>query len=86
MPGIPQGRDIGELGPKSATLITIVGKNITVSEVPTSAAEFIEVRVALDGIESDEELRDHIRTVLSETAQGLISDAGLVSVIRSEPL
>ncbi len=78
MPGIPQGRDIGELGPKSATLITIVGKDITVSEVPTSAAEFIEVRVALDGIESDGELRDHIRTVLSETAQGLISDAGLV--------
>ena len=78
MPGIPQGRDIGEPGPKSATLITIVGKNITVSEVPTSAAEFIEVRVALDGIESDDELRHHIRAVLSETAQGLISDAGLV--------
>lgn len=81
MPGIPQGRDIGEAGPKSATLITIDGKDITVSEVPTSAAEFIEVRVGVDGIESDEELRHRIRTILLETAQGLLSDAGLVRLI-----
>jgi len=78
MPGIPQGRDIGEAGPKSATLLTIDEKNISVSEVPTSAAQFIEVRVGADGIESDDELRNRIRSVLLETAQGLVSDAGLV--------
>ena len=78
MPGIPQGRDIGEAGPKSATLLTIDEKNTSVSEVPTSAAQFIEVRVGADGIESDDELRNRIRSVLLETAQGLVSDAGLV--------
>ena len=78
MPGIPQGRDIGEAGPKSATLLTIDEKNISVSEVPTSAAQFIEVRVSADSIESDDELRNRIRAVLLETAEGLVSDAGLV--------
>ena len=78
MPGIPQGRDIGEAGPKSATLLTIDEMNISVSEVPTSAAQFIEVRVSTDSIESDDELRNRIRAVLLETAEGLVSDAGLV--------
>jgi len=78
MPGIPQGRDIGEAGPKSATLLTIDEKNIVVSEVPTSAAEFIEVWVSADGIESDDDLRHQIRDVFLRTAQELASDAGLI--------
>lgn len=78
MPGIPQGRDIGEAGPKSATLLTIDEKNIMVSEVPTSAAEFIEVWVSADGIESDDDLRHQIRDVLLRTAKELASDAGLI--------
>lgn len=78
MPGIPQGRDIGEAGPKSATLLTIDEKNIVVSEVPTSAAEFIEVWVSADGIESDDDLRHQIRDVLLRTAKELASDAGLI--------
>jgi DNA repair protein SbcD/Mre11 len=78
MPGIPQGRDIGEAGPKSATLLTIDEKNIVVSEVPTSVAEFIEVWVGADGIESDDDLRHQIREVLLKTAKELASDAGLI--------
>lgn len=78
MPGIPQGRDIGEAGPKSATLLTIEEKNIVVSEVPTSVAEFIEVWVGADGIESDDDLRHQIREVLLKTAKELASDAGLI--------
>lgn len=78
MPGIPQGRDIGEAGPKSATLLTIDEKNIVVLEVPTSAAQFIDVRVSTNGVTRDDELRNRIRAVLLEIAQGLVSDAGLV--------
>ena len=78
MPGIPQGRDIGEAGPKSATLLTIDEKNIVVSEVPTSAAQFIDVRVSTNGVTRDDELRNRIHAVLLEIAQGLVSDAGLV--------
>jgi exonuclease SbcD len=78
MSGIPQGRDIGEAGPKSATLLTIDEKNIVVSEVSTSAAEFIEVWVSADGLESDEDLRHQIRDVLFRTAKELASDAGLI--------
>ena len=78
MPGIPQGRDIGEAGPKSATLLTIDEKNIVVSEVPTSAAQFIDVRVSTNGVTRDDELRNRIRAVLLEIAQELVSDAGLV--------
>ena len=39
MPGMPQGRDIGEAGPKSASLLTIEDGKISVSEVATSVVE-----------------------------------------------
>ncbi|UWR10919.1 metallophosphoesterase family protein [Sulfitobacter mediterraneus] len=79
MPGIPQGRDIGEAGAKSATLITIENnKDISVSEVLTSAAEFIDAKLALDGFKTDDELRRAIHTVIQDSAANLTSDAGLL--------
>ncbi|MDC9701338.1 MAG: DNA repair exonuclease [Alphaproteobacteria bacterium] len=78
MPGIPQGRDIGEEGPKSATLITIDGKDISVSEILTSAAEFIKVPVKVDGIKNDEELSRRIKDVLSNCCKDLTSEAGVI--------
>jgi DNA repair protein SbcD/Mre11 len=80
MPGIPQGRDIGEAGPKSATMISIEGGFISVSEVPTSAAEFVDLPLDIVGIESDDDLRQRIKAVLQTTAQSLASDAGLLRV------
>ncbi|EAV40421.1 hypothetical protein SIAM614_21365 [Stappia aggregata IAM 12614] len=78
MPGIPQGRDIGEAGPKSATLLTIEDKTISISEVPTSAAEFLELTVDIGSLETDDEIRGHIRRHLQEMAEGLSAGAGLV--------
>ncbi|MBD8892564.1 metallophosphoesterase family protein [Roseibium litorale] len=78
MPGIPQGRDIGEAGPKSATLLTIEEGRISLSEVPTSAAEFQEVQVDIGGCETDEEIRAKLRSRLQEVSAGLLSDAGLL--------
>lgn len=78
MPGSPQGRDIGEAGPKSATLLTIEGHEIRLDEVPTSVVEFVALPVDLSGIDSDEALRGHLRTALSWLAGELRSEAGLV--------
>jgi DNA repair exonuclease SbcCD nuclease subunit len=50
MPGIPQGRDIGEAGPKSVTLVTIGDdRSVHVEERPTSVAQFERVAVDLTG-------------------------------------
>ncbi len=52
MPGNPQGRDINEAGPKSATLVTIRDdRKIRVEERLTSVAEFERVQVDLGGVE-----------------------------------
>ncbi len=77
MPGMPQGRDIGEPGPKSATLLTI-DKDIEVEEVPTSTVEFLHVRIDAADTESDDALRDLIKRTLRDTAQSLVSESGVV--------
>jgi exonuclease SbcD len=52
MPGNPQGRDINEAGPKSATLVTIGDdRAIALEERPTSIAEFQRIGVDLAGVE-----------------------------------
>ena len=48
MPGIPQGRDIGESGPKSVTLATIADDgSVSLSERAVAPAEFARVGVDL---------------------------------------
>ncbi len=79
MPGIPQGRDFGEAGPKSATLIEIEGGDIVgVREVPTSSVEFRECRCALDGAEDDDDIRRRIRESLRLEALEIASDAAIL--------
>jgi DNA repair exonuclease SbcCD nuclease subunit len=77
MPGTPQGRDIGESGPKSATLLTI-GETIEIKEVPTSVVEFLIAEIDITDAETDDDLRDLIKQRLHETASSLISDSGVV--------
>lgn len=49
MPGIPQGRDIGEAGGKSVTLVTVADDGaLTVEERSTALARFARQEVALD--------------------------------------
>ena len=85
MPGTPQGRDIGESGPKSATLITIGDSNRIeeVRDIPTSVVEFLNVEVDATGLEGDDSLRDLLRARMQEVADGLKSDAGAVRVTIS---
>ena len=49
MPGMPQGRDIGEAGPKSASLLTISDGKIHVDEVHTSVVEFFAASLDIFG-------------------------------------
>ncbi len=51
MPGMPQGRDIGESGAKSVTLVTVTDdRTILIEERLTSVAQFEPVPVDLTGI------------------------------------
>jgi len=77
MPGTPQGRDIGDPGPKSATLVTI-GETIETEEVPTSVVEFLQVKIYATDIESDDALRDLLRRTLREVAQSMMSDSAVI--------
>ena len=57
MPGMPQGRDIGESGPKSVTLVTIKDdRTIQIEERITSIAQFESVPIDLTGVESWDEM------------------------------
>ncbi len=78
MPGIPQGRDMGETGPKSATLIDISENDITISEVPTSAVEFLRVDLDITDLTSSDALRDALRACLAKCAANLKSDAAVL--------
>ena len=52
MPGMPQGRDIGEAGPKSVTLVTVADdRGVTHDDHLTSVAQFERVAVDLGGVE-----------------------------------
>lgn len=68
MPGNPQGRDIGEAGAKSATLLTINGGEIAIDEVPTSSVEFRESVLSLVGLDDDDVIRDALRSHLAAEA------------------
>lgn len=51
MPGIPQGRDIGEAGGKSVTLVSVADDgSLTVEECSTAIARFARLDVPLDGM------------------------------------
>lgn len=78
MPGIPQGRDIGEAGPKSATLLTIDQGQIAVSEVSSSVVEFVQGHLDVTDVESDEAMRALLRDYLSDIRRGLSSQVGIV--------
>lgn len=77
MPGTPQGRDMGESGPKSATLMTI-DKGIRIEEVPTSAVEFLHMQVHVADADSDDALREILRRALRDTARNLVSESAVI--------
>lgn len=77
MPGMPQGRDIGEAGPKSATLLSVDGA-IEVEEIPTSSVEFLNHEIDVRDLDTEDAIRDRLKLDFREIAQTLRSDASIV--------
>lgn len=67
MPGMPQGRDVNESGPKGVTLVTIRDdRTVEIEERIVSLAEFSRVSVDLTGIEDWREAIERIGRGLEE--------------------
>ncbi|WP_138471037.1 DNA repair exonuclease [Poseidonocella sp. HB161398] len=78
MPGMPQGRDIGEDGPKSATLIEIGPEGITAEERVVSPVEFLRCPLDITGVAEEDALRDLIRAEFARQAGALVSEDGIL--------
>lgn len=75
MPGIPQGRDIGEQGPKSVTLASVLDDgSITTEERVVSLAQFERVAVDASAVASWSELAAQLERALGEAAGRSASD------------
>jgi exonuclease SbcD len=84
MPGMPQGRDINEAGPKSVTLVTIgEDRSIRLEERITGIAEFARVAVDATGLEDWADLVAAIGRALEAAREGVRSDH-LVARLRIE--
>ena len=64
MPGIPQGRDIGESGAGSVTLATLTDDGVTTETRIVAEAGFARVAVDVTGLSDWRELRDRIANAL----------------------
>ena len=84
MPGNPQGRDINEAGPKSASLVTIGDdRAITVEERLTSVAEFRRVDVDLTAVDDWRSALNRVEAAL-EKARAAVSSEHLVARLTFE--
>jgi len=82
MPGMPQGRDIGEAGPKSVTLATIGDDgSIRIEERYTGIAQFERVAVDATGLDEWRDIVDAIARSL-ETARDAVASEHLVARLR----
>ena len=75
MPGMPQGRDIGEAGAKSVTLVTVADDGaIGLEERHTSVAQFERVGVDLSGAEQWRDVAAAMATALGRARDGVVSE------------
>jgi exonuclease SbcD len=69
MPGIPQGRDLGESGPKSVTLVSVLDDgSIDLDERTVSMAQFERIAVDASGAFSWSDLAARIEAALGDAA------------------
>jgi DNA repair protein SbcD/Mre11 len=89
MPGIPQGRDVGESGPKSVTLVSVLDDgSLSLDERVVSMAQFERVAVDASGVVDWRELATRIESALGEAFDRSKSDhlVARVSVSGATPL
>lgn len=81
MPGIPQGRDVGEAGTKSVTLIEIDDGQISTKELKTSVIEFNQIYIDISACEDQDDLRCTLVQEISRYGDQLESPVGIVRVL-----
>ncbi len=82
MPGMPQGRDINEAGPKSCTLVTVGDdRSVRVEERATSIAQFERVPVDATGLTQWRDLVAAIERALGQ-ARSAVAAEHLVARVR----
>lgn len=89
MPGMPQGRDINEAGPKSVSLVTVGDdRSISIEERVTSVAQFERVPVDATGIEDWRELVSGVARALEATRSAVESGhlVARLQVVGATPL
>lgn len=89
MPGMPQGRDINEAGPKSVTLVTIGDdRSIHLEERVTSVAQFERVTVDATGMDDWRDLVSALTRGLEHQRDAVLSEhlVARVRVTGSTPL
>jgi DNA repair protein SbcD/Mre11 len=75
MPGIPQGRDIGESGPKSVSLVSVMDDgSIVLDERIVSIAQFERVSVGVAGAASWTDLATRIDAAIGEATDKSASE------------
>ena len=75
MPGMPQGRDVGEAGAKSVTLATVgADGSIAIEERHTSVAQFERVTVDLTGVEDWRSMTAALGIALGQARDGVASE------------
>ncbi len=75
MPGMPQGRDIGEAGAKSVTLATVgADGSIAIEERHISVAQFERITVDLAGVEDWRGMTAVLKTALCQARDGVVSE------------
>jgi DNA repair exonuclease SbcCD nuclease subunit len=75
MPGMPQGRDIGEAGVKYAMLVTITDDDtVLVERRRTCIAQFEELTIDLTGVSEWSEMTRNLGRELGRARQGAASD------------
>jgi len=75
MPGMPQGRDIGEAGAKSVTLATVgADGSIAIEERRTSVAQFERITVDLAGVEDWRGMAAALGAALGDARSGVPSE------------
>lgn len=68
MPGMPQGRDIGESGPKSVTLVSVNDGHVALEERFISTVEFVRREIGLNAVDDWRESLEVIEAELKSAA------------------
>ena len=79
--GIPQGRDIGEAGPRGCYLVTVSpGADVRIEFIETASVVWQEAEVSIDDIGTLDELRRMIEGRIEEIRRDMAADTAICRV------